>query len=81
MDKKIYFETLRKSLAARLSIFDSDIVVSYNLYYSEITVTFPPKKKSLSYVILDTIRLAGGNITVEYYGDHMEVIVHVLYCE
>lgn len=81
MEKKLYFETLRKSLAIKLSYFDSKITVRYDNILSYMYVVFPPERTLISYVVLDTIRSAGGEISVGYYKDHLEVSFEVLYCE
>lgn len=79
MDKKLFFEDLSYSLKDHMRVYAPDATVKYDLDMSSIYVVFPPKRKYLSYCLLEAIRKAGGEITVGYYGDHMEVTVHVLY--
>lgn len=81
MDKKLFFEDLSYSLEDQVKAYEPNATVKYDLNLSSIYVVFPPKREFISYYVLEVIRKAGGEISVGYYGNHMEVTVHVLYCE
>lgn len=81
MDKKLFFEDLSYSLEKRVNAYEPNATVKYDLNLSSLYVVFPPERRLISCYLLEDIRKAGGEISVGYYCDHMEVTVHVLYCE
>lgn len=81
MDKKLYFEQLRKSLEIKLNYYDSRIKVKC-VAYRDLVVVFPPEQTFIDYSLLDDIRMAGGSMCFQCRNNHLEVVIlDVLYFE
>lgn len=81
MNKKNYFETLRRILETRLNYYDPCITVRCDVERQEMIIVFPPDTKLISFVILDDIRQVSGCTSVKYCENHFEIVIHVFYIQ